>query len=377
MEPPRQPSPRAPGTWRIGQIGGIDVLVRSSWLLVAVLISVTLSDRIDQVAPGLGSLKYVAGLAFAVLLYLSVLLHELSHALVAKRFGMKVSSVTLHFLGGVTEIEGEAESARNEFWISVVGPLTSLAVGAAALVATYAMPGGLLLFTCQALAGANIVVGALNLVPGLPLDGGRVLRAAVWAISGRPLMATQVAGWAGRVVAVAALAYPLMLSHVVGISPNIMDFFLAGVIALFLWAGASQALVSARLRKKMPSIVARALARRALAVPSETPLGEALRRARDAAAGGLVVLDVDGQPSGLVNEQAVLATPEARRPWLSAGSVARRLEPGLTLPADLTGEALISAMQRNPASEYLLVELDGSVFGVLVTSDVDQAFVGQ
>ena len=149
-------------------------------------------------------LKYVAGLAFAVLLYLSILLHEASHAISARHYGLPVNSISIHFLGGATEIGGEAKSPRAEFVIAVVGPLTSLAVGAVSVGLWYVLPDGLLRLAVQGLAVANLVVGALNLVPGLPLDGGRVLRAAVWKVGGDPLRATVVAAWGGRVVAVLA-----------------------------------------------------------------------------------------------------------------------------------------------------------------------------
>ncbi len=110
---------------------GVDVLVRSSWLLVALLIAVLLAPRVEQVQPGLGALKYVAGVAFAVLLYLSVLLHEISHALMAQRYGLGVRSISLHFLGGATEIDSETRTPGQEFKVAVVGPLTSIAVGLA------------------------------------------------------------------------------------------------------------------------------------------------------------------------------------------------------------------------------------------------------
>ena len=95
---------------RIGSIRGVDVLVRSSWLLVALLIAVLLAPQVEQVQPGLGALKYVAGVAFAVLLYLSVLLHEISHAVMAQRYGLGVRSISLHFLGGATEIDSETRT---------------------------------------------------------------------------------------------------------------------------------------------------------------------------------------------------------------------------------------------------------------------------
>ncbi|WP_235736078.1 hypothetical protein [Nocardioides alcanivorans] len=101
---PRRPRP--PGTIRIGQIAGVDVLVTTSWFLIAALISIVLAPLVEETQPGLGGWKYVAGVAFAVLLYLSVLLHEASHAIAAQRFGHSVDSITLHFLGGATAIEG-------------------------------------------------------------------------------------------------------------------------------------------------------------------------------------------------------------------------------------------------------------------------------
>jgi Zn-dependent protease len=366
---------RPPGTVRIGQIAGVDILVRASWLLIAVLIAVLLGPRIADVAPGLGGLSYVAGLVFAVLLYLSVLLHELSHALAAKAFKLPVKSVTLHFLGGVTEIDGEPQTPAREFVVSVVGPLTSLAVGLVALAAAVVTPEDTLFrLMLDGLAGANIVVGVLNLVPGLPLDGGRVLRALVWWVSGRPHLATTVSGWSGRVVAVLAVASPLLLQQLGILEPRTIDFVLAAVVGLFLWQGASQALFSARVRTRLPALNARRLARRAIAVPADLPLAEGLRRAQGAQAGAMVVVTTDGRPSAVVNEAAVTATPEERRPWVSCAAVARELQPGLMLDADLDGERLLRAMQSAPASEYVLVEPTGDVYGVLSTADVDAAF---
>ena len=370
--PPR--ATRPPGTLRVGQIGGIDVLVRSSWLFIAVLIAITLAPQIESVAPGLGAWTYVAGLAFAVLLYLSVLLHEVSHALMAKRYGLPVRSITLHFLGGATEIEGEADSPGREFGISVVGPLTSIAVGLVFLGIRQVAPGGLLGLAVDELALANLFVGALNMLPGLPLDGGRVLRAVVWKVSGNGFTGTLVAGWAGRVLAVLVIVLPVVQMSIWGAPASLANYLIAFVIAAFLWSGATAAILSARVRRRLPAIQARSLARRTLAVPENLPLAEAVRRAQEEQAGSIVLLDSRGQPSGIVNEAALLATPEDRRPWLPVSAVSRTMEDGMVFPADLSGEPLIRAMQRTPASEYLLVEPDGSLYGVLVTQDVDRAF---
>ncbi|MDT9592314.1 M50 family metallopeptidase [Nocardioides zeae] len=370
----RQDRPAAPrGTFRLGRIADSDVLVSRSWFLVAALIAVVMAPRVDQVQPGLGPWKYVAGLVFAVLLYLSVLLHEASHAIAARHYGYRVSSITLHFLGGMTAIEEESRRPRHEFVISVVGPLTSIAVGAAAVGLWFVTPGGLIQLSVEALAFANLLVGLLNLVPGLPLDGGRALQAGVWKLTGSRERGTVVAGWAGRVVAFAVLGWPILVAELLGTEPRLLDFALAGVVAAFLWTGASAVLAHARLRSRMPRLDVRALARPLLLVPVDVSVAEAVRRAQAAAAGGIVTVDQDGRPVGILSEAALRRMPEDRRPWAAVGTLTRTIAPELVLPADLAGESLLTTLQQNPATEYLLVEPDGSPYGVLSVHDVDRA----
>ena len=370
----RRHAPRPPGTLRIGSIVGIDVLITTSWFVVAVLISLAFGPRIEEAQPGLGFWKYVAGFVFAIVLYLSVLLHEASHAVVAKRLGYGVNSITLHFLGGMTEVDGQSRRPRHEFWIAVVGPLTSIAVGAVSGVLASVMSDGLLREAMVLLAGANLLIGVLNLVPGLPLDGGRVLKALVWGASGNQHRGSIVAGWGGRITALALLAWPLVQEQVIGEPPTILDLVLVFILGLFLWTGATAAMAHARLRQRLPALVARPLARRTLTVPEDLPLGEAVRRAQEAQAGSIVTVAADGTPVGIVSEAAVTAMPAERRPWVAVSSVARTMEEGLTLPVGVAGEDLILAISRRPAEEYLLVEPDGRIYGVLATADVDRAF---
>lgn len=363
---------------RIGQIAGVDVLLSTTWFLFAGLVAVVAAPWVEEAEPGLGAGKYVAGLVIAVVVALTILLHEASHALMAKHYGHSVDSITLHFLGGHTSMEGEARSAREEFLVAVVGPLTSIAAGLVALLVSLVAPGGLIGMTLAVVAWANIVIGVLNLVPGLPLDGGRVLKALVWGVTGNPHRGTLLAGWIGRLLAVAVLVWPFVQDSVLGTerttSERVIDLMVAGVLALFLWSSATAAMQSARLRRRLPSIVARDLARSTLTVPDDLPVAEAVRRAQDAEAGSIVTVSSSGEPLGIVNEAALLATPEERRPWLAVSTLARTLERGMTLPASIVGEDLIRAITFLPAHEYLLVEDDGRIFGVLATADVDRAF---
>ncbi len=350
------------------------MLVRSSWLLVALLIAFLLAPRVEQVQPGLGALKYVAGVAFAVLLYLSVLLHEMAHAVMAQRYGLGVKSISLHFLGGATEIDSEARTPGQEFKIAVVGPLTSILVGLLALALLTVTPDGLLRLSVEGLAGANLIIGILNLVPGLPLDGGRVLKSLVWKVTSNMHRGTIVAAWGGRAAAVLVLGWPLLNRALFGNVPDIFDYILAFIIASFLWSGATASIVNAKVRRRLPALRARPLARRVVAVPTELPINEAVRRAQEVGAGAIVVHSGDDRLSGVVSETALLATPEDRRAWVPVSSVSRTIEDGMVLGADIAGEDLIKAMSSTPAEEYVLVEPDGTIFGVLATIDVDRAF---
>src|SRR6476620_11175434 len=136
-----------PGTLRLATVSGIDITVRHSWFLIIGLIALLTGSRLTELQPDLGNLAYLIGVALAVMLYVSVLLHEISHAVAARAFQMPVTSINLHFLGGATEMEGEATTPWREFVIAVVGPLTSLAIGGIAYVSADSLGDGLFGFT--------------------------------------------------------------------------------------------------------------------------------------------------------------------------------------------------------------------------------------
>jgi Zn-dependent protease/CBS domain-containing protein len=363
-----------PGHLRIGRFLGVNVLVTYSWFLLAALIAYLMAPVVEEIEPGLGPWAYVAGLVIAVVYGFTILVHEAAHAIASRRYGHPVENITLHFLGGHTSIDGGSRSPMQEFVMSVVGPLASLAVAVVAWLLWLVLPGGLIGLTIGTLALANLVLGVFNLIPGLPLDGGRVLKAIVWGATRNEVTGTIVAGWAGRVVAVLVLFLPLISQRILGPTPGISQWIFSLVLAVFIWFGATAAMQGARLRRTLPSLVARQLARRTLAVPADLSIAEAVRRAQEAEAGSIVTVDPDGRPVGIVNEAAVLATPEERRPWVPASAVARSLVHGMTLPVGIAGEDLIRAITFLPAAEYLLLDEDGSIYGVLATADVDRAF---
>jgi Zn-dependent protease len=370
-EPRRDPG----GGLLLGRPFGVPIYVSPTWIIVAVLITVSFGPFVESRIPELGGLAYAVSFAFAVLLYLSVLIHELAHSVVALRFGLPVRRISLYLLGGVSEIEKEAPTPGKEFLIAVAGPVLSLVLGGIGLVAVQALePGTVAHLLVLEVAGANLLVGIFNLLPGLPLDGGRLVQAGVWKATGRRLSGIVVAAWTGRVVAVIILLIPIVLLPMLGVRPDLLQVLWAALIAAFVWSGAGQSLRVAQVRERLPALHVRALTRRAIPVPGDLPLGEALRRLGEAGARGLVVVDASGRPTAVVSEAAVKATPEQRRPWVQVASLARTLEPGLVLRSDLSGEALVEAVRSTPATEYLVVEPTGEVYGLLATSDIEQAF---
>ncbi|MEU8516213.1 site-2 protease family protein [Kitasatospora sp. NPDC048722] len=376
--PGRPPEPRERGGGILmGRPFGVPIYVTPSWFVIAALITWIFGSQLNDVLPDLGGSRYLVAFSFAVAFYASVLVHELAHTLVALRYRLGVRRIQLQFFGGVSEIENEAETPWREFWLAFVGPLLSLVLGGVFYLAMQAVelssvPGVLL----TGLMVSNLVVAAFNLLPGLPLDGGRMLRAVVWAVTGRPMTGTVAAAWVGRALAVAVLIGLPLISASRGVertgTDTLVDAVIAAVLAAIIWNGAGGSVRNARLKEALPGLRLRDLARRTVEVTADTPLGEALRRAREAQAGAVVVVDGRSEPIAIVRESAVRAVPEHRRPWVAVGPLARDLEPGLRLSADLTGEDLLNAVRATPAGEYLVVESDGRVYGVVALTDIEQ-----
>jgi Zn-dependent protease len=357
----------------MGRLLGIPIYVSPTWFVVAIVITVMFEPTALRIVHR--PLSYAVALAYAILLYASVLAHELGHSVVARWFGLPVRAIRLHLLGGVSEIESEPTTPGREFLVAAAGPLLSLVLAAGGYAARLwaPLPPVAVLLT-EALTLANCIVGVFNLLPGLPLDGGRIVRATVWKLIGRPQTATVAAGWTGRAVAVGVL----VLSAVISATGDDRWFTVlwGAMVASFIWVGAGEAIRVARLRERIPLLNARTLARRIVRVPQDIPLAEAIRRANEAGAGAIVVVGHDDVPVGIVSEQAAGAIPEHRRPWVEAASLARSVDPDLMLPADLAGEELISAIRRAPATEYLLVEPSGEIHGVLAAQDVSRTVAG-
>ncbi len=207
-----------PGSLRIGKIFGIDIYIHISWVIILVLMTWTFAAGWFPVFfHGFSAITdWVLGFIASILLFVSVLLHELAHSVVARARGLPVKNITLFIFGGVSNIEKEPGSPGIEFQMAVVGPITSLLIGLLSFALLYGLrqftsPLGAILW-CLGLA--NILLGIFNLIPGFPLDGGRVLRSIVWKINGNLRRATRVVTIVGQIVAYLFILFGIWLFFV-------------------------------------------------------------------------------------------------------------------------------------------------------------------
>jgi Zn-dependent protease len=375
QQPDPPPGAPRPGSFKVGKVAGVPVYISYSWVIVAAFISFSFASSIDSLIPGLGSARWIGAVTFVLLFYASVFLHEAAHTLVAKALGMRVVSIVLHFFGGFSEMAGESRSPWRSFAVAVAGPVVSIGLG----MVYFASPAvrdahPLVSLIIWQLGVSNLFVGLFNLLPGMPLDGGHILEAFIWGLTRRRHVGALVAGWAGRVLAVGVLLAPLVWSYLRNSTSDlalvVWGFLLAGT----LWMGATASLRAAKVRRVLPSLTARSLARSAIGVPYDVPVSELVNRAAQSGVHAVVLLDHDGKPASLVSEAALEAVPAERRPWVAASSVARTLEEGLMVPDDLEGEALLHRLSGTVSGEYLVIDHGGTVVGVLSARDVNAAF---
>ncbi|KAB8162483.1 site-2 protease family protein [Streptomyces sp. 3MP-14] len=376
--------PRRPrGALLVGRVRDVPIYVTPSWFLVAALITLLLGHQLDRALPELGQERYLVALFFAVAFYGSVLVHELAHTYAALRLGLPVHRVLIQFIGGASEIDDRSTTPRRDLVVVGSGPLLSLVLaGVFALAMLAVEPGTVPGVLVAALMISNLIVAVFNLLPGLPLDGGRMLRAVIWWRTGDVLRGTVVTAWTGRALALVVLVgFPTATQLAAGdrgafggLQP-LLDALLAAVLAAIIWLAAGRGLSQARRNAQLPSLTARALTRRAIPVPGETSLAEGLRRANEVGAQALIVVDDDGAPLALVREAGIAGVPDDRRPWVPVIALAEELTDGMRVPADLTGEPLLDHLDATPASEYLVVEENGEVYGVLSYRDVDKALL--
>ncbi|GGP83933.1 site-2 protease family protein [Saccharothrix coeruleofusca] len=368
------------GSWRrqagrdgglpLFRAAGVPVLLAPSWWLgsaAIVVLYAPLASRISPDASGLAGVLLAA--TFAVFLGLSVLAHELGHCLVALRLGLPVRRLRLFLLGGVSEVMRTPGKPGHEGLVAVAGPVVSVVLAGAFGLAAQAMPvrDAVWLLVAQT-AFANAAVAVFNLLPGLPLDGGRILRAGVWALTGHRASGTRAAVVGGGVVAALLVAWAVW-GVLEGTEDRWLRFGACLLTAWFVVAGARGELSAERRRAWPEGLTLGELVRPVLQLPAESPVSGAL----SASAGrGVVLVRADGVAAGLLDRELArrLASTSPHAP---AEQAAVPIRPETVLLENEPGDEVAERVHGTAAWEYLVVDLEGRPAGVLRREDLKAA----
>lgn len=354
----------------LGRIAGIRVGMNVTVLLVAGLYTVVLAtNRFPILQPGLsGTAYWVAGVLGALLFFVSLMVHEIGHALVAQDEGIGVDSMGLTLLGGVTRMQTSPTTPGAEFRVSVVGPVASATCGVVFLVGAFLLPdGGLWGLAGQVFAwvgGINLLLAVLNMVPAAPLDGGKVLSSIIWQATGNRSLAMLWTGAAGIVAGMALITYGIRsLGSSAGNQFGVFILMVGGFIAL----SAFQQLRSAPLFRAVDGYRVRdQMAADPPAAPAWATVGEFLRTSSPRPEHqAYPVVGPDGQVSGLLTAAAIRATPPETWDQLSVTALAFPLDRLTLVHAD---EDLLPALQKLEGGDVrtgLVVAADGRIVGTI------------
>ncbi|WP_426595508.1 site-2 protease family protein [Cellulomonas sp. McL0617] len=372
MSTNRPPERRTPG-WVIGRVVGAPIILAPSWVLAAVVLTLFIAPSVRRWLGGdVGPRIYVVALGFVVLLFASVLVHELAHGLMARARGQQPREFVLTLWGGHTSFGGVSPTPLTSILVAIVGPVSNLVLAAAfsALarqVGTDSV-GGLLLWSG---AVSNGFLGLFNLIPGLPLDGGWVLEAVVWGVTKNRHTGTVVAGWVGRLVAVGVLAWALVVPLLDGRQPDITNVIWSALIGAFLWSGASAAVQGGRRQKAVQTVTLASVGRRAVGVGHTDSLAHAGAVAAAAGAEEVVILSPDGRPAAYVDRAAAASVPADVAGTTPVTAVAIPLPVGAFVDGTLTGPALVGAIgEATKNSPVVAALVDGKVVGLIRAMDV-------
>ncbi len=359
-----------PNTVRLGRIAGVGIFVHYSWVVIAGLILLSFWGQLDLNHPEAGQSTTLAlAVLGAVIFFGSVLIHELAHAMMARRRGIDVKGITLYLFGGATEADASSRSAGDEFVIAIVGPLTSLATAVVLLLGALvagdrdAPLPNLLAY----LAAINLLLAVFNMAPGLPLDGGRVFRAAVWSITGDFDKATRWATSGG-----VAVGYLLVTFGLLSLWQGSIGGLWLVAIGWMIIQSARQNEYHERLRSEFRDLVAAdIMSSPVITIPAETPVADAVReyfvRRTETS---FPVID-ENRICGLLSVAAVRTITADRMGKTTAGEVARRGDPPLIVNRRTPMIDVIAAMGRRPEGTLrALVVEDDVIVGIISPSDI-------
>ncbi len=359
--------------WRVGRIAGTEVRVAPSLVVIAGI--VVYQRWVDFANPGIfpGTTVVAAGalaVLFAALFFGSVLVHELGHATLAKMRHIEVDGITLWMFGGATHARVDSRGPFDEFIIAVVGPGTSFALGAAFVALSHALPIGQLRLVLNEIGRINVILAVFNVAPGFPLDGGRVLRSIVWAVTGNFVRATVAAARVGQVFGAGCVALAVASALFEGNAFvdrfGIVGAVWLGIIGVILLQAATATIAQERrIRTLTQTLAGSAMRPPPPAVPADMTVGQARATYLEGRTGAFPVFEA-GRLIGFVSAASIDGTWSER----PVREVATSPEAAITvLPSDPISSVLDRLHERK--ASFALVMDDGRLVGVLNEQDAE------
>ncbi len=369
------------GPWRICTIGGTDVSVDASWLIVFVFVTWTTANSIIPArmftewmrtgtsvdVPSYGI--WVGGVITSLLFFASILGHEAAHAVAAVRSGIPVRRIRLFIFGGVAEIESEPDRPSQEFFITVVGPLASATLGVLFIALANNLPvASMPRVTAQWLGEMNLILAVFNMLPGFPLDGGRILRSIVWAASGKFLRGTQVASFMGSVLGLALMV--LGVAQVTVIEAARVQPFWTIFVGWFLWSAARDSYRDAQRRERVVGLQVRDILRaEAGAVPDDGSVQELVDRGLYQDGFGLrPVVSASGSLLGTLTNDDVDKVPMGQRAQTLIRDIACPVKASVVISADDSVEHVLAKAIRIRCGSFFVIE-NGRLIGRVDAGD--------
>jgi Zn-dependent protease/CBS domain-containing protein len=359
------------GSIRVGNLFGIPFYVNPSWFFVLGLVTLQFGNLLSAQFPYLGGIApLLLGFFAALLLFASVLAHELGHSFVAIRQGIEVKSITLFLFGGLASLEKESENPAQAFWIAIAGPAVSLVLFALfTVIGVGTSISGPLAAMISLLASINLVLALFNLIPGLPLDGGNILKSLVWKITGNPYKGVVFASRAGQFLGWIAIGLGLLA--ILGISD--IGSFWTLLIGLFLLQNAGRSAQSASVQEKLTDLKAED------AVTSDSPIVSADLSLREFANNYIIgkaewrrflVTDEEGQLLGAIVVDDLKAIPTSNWPITQVKELMKPVDLSTTVQPEQTLLEVIMLLEKEKLTELPVVRANGVLVGILEKASI-------
>ncbi|SEE45635.1 Zn-dependent protease (includes SpoIVFB) [Arthrobacter alpinus] len=371
----------------LGSVRGTPIILANSWFLIATVTVLIFGPQLQNIYPTLGAGAYAVAFAYALLLLFSVLMHELAHAVAAKMFGWTTHKIVLNLWGGHTEFDFSKATPGKALVVAFAGPIANFVLAGLGWLVTLGLPNSeagpvslgmaIAMLLANIFIWANLLIGFFNVLPGLPLDGGRLVESIVWKSTGSQEKGTVAAGWAGRVIVIIILAVALGGPYLTGSTPDFTTSFIVILLAGFLWMGATASIKGAGIRLRLPEISAGTLATPAVSASSACTVAQLWTLRGEYPNEPIVLFGPDGRPAAVVDEYALAHVPPESAASTAATAVARQLSQGAYVPDVAAGAELVQYLSQLPDSEYAVINLEGKITGLLSQAKVVAAITGK